>query len=234
MGGLPPAGTSETASGLGVAARAAYAPAVATLLLVRHGLTDQTGRRLYGRGRGVHLSERGREQALAVARRLVALPVEAVYSSPLERCMETAEPIAAALGLTVRTDDDFVETDIGAWTGKTFAQVRRARLWRRIVAVPSSGRFPAGEALAEVQARAVAALETIAERHPRRPVVVVSHGDPIRLALAHYAGLHMDLFQRLEVIPASVSVVTTGDRGPRLARLNDTGSFDDLVPGRRR
>jgi probable phosphomutase (TIGR03848 family) len=203
---------------------------VATLLLVRHGLTEETGRRLYGRRPGVHLSDRGRHQAAGVARRLAGVPVEAVYASPLERCVETAEPIAAALGLQVRTEGGLLETDIGAWTGKTFGQLRRAQRWRRIVAVPSSARFPEGEALAEVQARAVAAMEAIGERHPRRPVVVVSHGDPIRLALAHYVGLHLDLFQRLEVTPGSVSVVITGDRGPRLVRLNDTGTLDDVTP----
>jgi probable phosphomutase (TIGR03848 family) len=207
---------------------------MAILVLVRHGATDQTGKRLYGRKPGIHLSQLGREQAAEVARRLSVLPIEAVYASPLERCLETAAPIADALGLQVRPEPGLLETDIGAWTGRTFGQVRRARLWRRIVAVPSSERFPEGESLAEVQGRAVAAVETIGGRHARRPAVLVSHGDPIRLVLAHYAGVHLDLFQRLNVAPGSVSVVATGDRGPRLMRLNDTGRLDDLIPPRRR
>jgi probable phosphomutase (TIGR03848 family) len=200
------------------------------LVLVRHAVTEQTGKRLYGRRPGVHLSARGRDQSDAVARRLAGLPIAAVYSSPLERCMETAEPIADTLGLSVRTESGLLETDMGSWTGKTFAQVRRARLWARILAVPSAARFPDGESLAEVQARAVAAVEAIGRRHPSRPAVVVSHGDPIRLALAHYAGMHLDFFQRLEVAPASVSVVAIGDHGPRVLRLNDTGGLDDVAP----
>jgi probable phosphomutase (TIGR03848 family) len=207
---------------------------MAILVLVRHGATEQTGKRLYGRKPGIHLSQLGREQAAEVARRLSGLPIEAVYSSPLERCLETAAPIADALGLQVRPEPGLLETEMGAWTGRTFGQVRRSRLWRRILAVPSSERFPEGESLAEVQGRAVAAVETIGGRHARQPAVLVSHGDPIRLVLAHYAGVHLDLFQRLNVAPGSVSVVATGDRGPRLMRLNDTGRLDDLIPPRRR
>jgi probable phosphomutase (TIGR03848 family) len=205
---------------------------MAVILLVRHAVTEETGKRLYGRQPGVHLSEAGRRQAQEVAARLRELSLAAVYSSPLERCMETAAPIAEALGVRIQTDPGLLETDIGAWTGRTFGQIRRARLWRRILAVPSMGRFPDGESLAEVQSRAGRALEAIGERHPRRSVVVVSHGDPIRLILAHYAGLHLDLFQRLEVAPASVSVVATGDHGPRVLRVNDRGTLSDLVPRR--
>ena len=203
---------------------------MAVLVLVRHAVTDQTGKRLYGRRPGIHLSARGRDQSEEVARRLAGQPIAAVYSSPLERCMETAEPIADALGIQVRSEPGLLETDMGTWTGKTFGQVRRARLWSRILAVPSSAPFPEGESLAEVQARAVAAVEAIGRRHQSRPAVVVTHGDPIRLVLAHYAGLHLDLFQRLEVAPASVSVVGTGEHGPRLLRLNDTGPLDLAGP----
>ncbi len=201
------------------------------LLLVRHGVADATGKRLYGRSPGIHLSERGRAQAEAVAERLKDLPIRAVYSSPLERCRETAAPIARTLGLRVRTERGVLETDIGGWTGRTFGQIRRSGLWRRILAVPSSARFPGGESLAEVQARSVKALEAVASRHPNETVVVVSHGDPIRLALAHYAGTHLDHFQRLEVSPGSLSAVVIGDRGHRVLRLNDTGDLSNLLPG---
>lgn len=197
-------------------------------------MTEATGKRLYGRSPGVHLSERGRAQAEAVAARLAGLPVRAVFSSPLERCRETAAPIARAVGVAVRTDRRLLETDMGAWTGRTFGQVRRSGLWRRILAVPSSARFPEGESLPEVQARTVAALEAIASRHVAGAVVVVSHGDPIRLALAHYAGLHVDHFQRLEVAPGSVSAVAIDGRGPRVLRVNDTGDLSDLLPRRTR
>lgn len=225
MGGLPAApSTPDPPQGLVLNAT--------VLLLVRHGVTDATGKRLYGRTPEVHLSERGRAQAEALAERLAALPVRAVFSSPLERCRETAAPIARALGLRVRTDRGVLETDIGAWTGRTFGQIRRSGLWRQILAVPSSARFPEGESLAEVQARTVKALEVIASRHPTEIVVVVSHGDPIRLALAHYAGAHIDHFQRFEVAPGSVSAVAIGGRAPRVLLLNDTGDLSDLLPRR--
>lgn len=224
MGGLPAApSTPDPPQGLVLNAT--------VLLLVRHGVTDATGKRLYGRSPGVHLSERGRAQAEGVAERLAALPIRAVFSSPLERCRETAAPIARKLGLRVRTERGVLETDMGAWTGRTFGQIRRSGLWRRILAVPSSARFPEGESLAEVHARTVKALEAIASRHPGEAAVVVSHGDPIRLALAHYAGTHLDHFQRLEVAPASVSAVAIGGGAPRVLRVNDTGDLSNLLPG---
>jgi probable phosphomutase (TIGR03848 family) len=206
--------------------------AMAVILLVRHAVADETGTRLYGRQPGVHLSERGRRQAEEVGERLRRLPLAGLYSSPLERCVETAAPIAAALGLEVTVEPELVETDTGAWTGKTFNQIGRTRRWRRLLMVPSSARAPQGESATEVQARSVRAIERIGERHPRAAAVVVSHGDPIRLILAHYAGLHLDLFQRLEVAPASVSVVGTGEHGPRVLLLNDTGGLADLIPRR--
>jgi probable phosphomutase (TIGR03848 family) len=207
---------------------------VTVLLLVRHALTEETGKRLYGRQPGVHLYERGRRQAEELAARLGDLPLAAVYSSPLERCAETAAPIAAAVGLEVIVEPELVETDTGMWTGKTFAQIVRTRRWRRLLAIPSSTRAPGGESAAEVQARAVRAVDRMIERHSRRLVALISHGDPIRLVLAHYAGMHLDLFQRVEVAPASVSAVAIGERGGRVLRLNDTGSLQDLVPRRTR
>lgn len=202
------------------------------LLLVRHAVTDATGKLLYGRAEGVRLSDQGRAQAEELARRLTALPIQAVYTSPLDRCRETAEPVARSLGVRAVALRALLETDTGEWTGRTFGQIRRTRLWRRIRSVPSTARFPAGESLTEVQARAVAALQGIAERHPRDLVAVVSHGDPIRLALAHYAGVPIDLFQRLEVAPASVSAVALGLGSPVILRVNDTGSLEDLAPRR--
>lgn len=204
------------------------------LLLVRHGVTESTGKRLYGRSPGVHLSEQGRAQADALAERLAGLAIRAVVSSPLERCRETAAPIARRLRLRVRTEPGLLETDVGSWTGRTFGQIRRSRQWRRILAVPSSARFPEGESLPEVQARTVRALEAVASGHEGEAVVVVSHGDPIRLALAHYAGIHLDHFQRIEVAPGSVSAVAVGGGAPRILRVNDTGDLSDLLGTARR
>jgi probable phosphomutase (TIGR03848 family) len=206
---------------------------VAILLLIRHGVTDQTGKRLYGRSE-VHLSAAGREQALRVAERLRSVRLTALYSSPLVRCLETAAPIAEASGLKVSTVEDLQEIDYGTWTGKSFPALRRTKLWRRIHGTsPSSVRFPGGETLAEVQRRAVAALEGIAERHPRATVAVVSHGDVVLLALAHFAGTHVDQYQRLEAATASISAVRLTEGAPKILRVNDTGTLEDLNPPRR-
>jgi probable phosphomutase (TIGR03848 family) len=206
---------------------------VAILLLIRHGVTDQTGKRLYGRS-AVHLSAAGREQALGVAERLRGVRLAALYSSPLDRCLETAAPIAEASGLEVNTVEDLQEIDYGTWTGKSFPALRRTKLWRRIHgSSPSAVRFPGGETLAEVQRRAVAALEGIAERHPRATVAVVSHGDVVLLALAHFAGMHVDQYQRLEAATASISAVRLTEGAPKVLRVNDTGTLEDLNPPRR-
>jgi probable phosphomutase (TIGR03848 family) len=206
---------------------------VALLLLLRHGITDTTGKRLYGRQPGIHLSEEGRLQAARAAERLAGLPVSALYSSPLERCLETAEAVAAACGLEVVPLPGVEEADAGRWTGRSFASISRTKQWRLLHQAPSAARLPGGESAAEVQFRVVAALEEVAARHPDQAVVVVSHGDPICLAMAHFAGLHLDLFHRLESAPGSVSAVSLDGRPPRLLRLNDTGSLDDLRPPRR-
>jgi probable phosphoglycerate mutase len=122
------------------------------------------------------------------------------------------------------------EIDYGKWTGRSMPQLVRTALWKRVQQSPSSVTFPDGEGLVDAQRRAVVAVEEIAGRHPRGTVTVVSHADVIRLVLAHYAGLHIDLFQRLIVSPASVSAIALGDRIPRIVRMNDTGPLDDLAP----
>jgi len=206
---------------------------MALILLVRHALTDATGNRLSGQATGLHLSEVGRAQAEGAAERLRPLPLAALYSSPLERCVETAEFIAAGRSLTIVERPALMEVDYGSWTGRSFGQLYRTAGWKRLMQAPSSIRFPNGETLQEVQSRCVAALEEIGARHPKAAVAVVAHADVIRLSLAHYAGVHLDLYQRLTVSPASVSAVLLGDRIPRILRMNDTGSLEDLVPKRR-
>jgi probable phosphoglycerate mutase len=193
---------------------------VTLLLLVRHGLTDATGKHLSGRTRGIHLSETGRAQADGLVQRMAGVPVTAFYSSPLERCVETARPAAGARRLDVRIEPRLIEVDYGRWTGRSMAQLVRTTLWKQVQASPSAIRFPEGETLREVQLRTVDALDEIAARHPRGVVA----------AVAHYTGVHLDLFQRLIVSPVSVSAILLGDRIPRVLRLNDTGSLDDLVP----
>jgi probable phosphomutase (TIGR03848 family) len=206
---------------------------MALILLVRHALTDATGKRLSGQAKGLHLSDAGRGQAERAAERLRPVPLAALYTSPLERCAETAALIAAGRSLPITELPGLMEVDYGTWTGRPFGQLYRTTLWKRLMQAPSSIRFPNGETLLEVQARCVATVEEIAARHPKGIVAVVAHADVIRLTLAHYAGIHLDLYQRLTVSPASVSAVLLGDRIPRILRTNDTGSLQDLVPKRR-
>ncbi|MBI4260452.1 MAG: histidine phosphatase family protein [Actinobacteria bacterium] len=202
------------------------------LLLIRHALTPSTGRVLYGRSEGVGLSPAGLEQAERLAERLRPLPIGAIYSSPLERALQTAAPLAAGRGIRVVRRDALMESDAGTWTGRRLSDVRRTRAWRTVQRSPSRFRFPGGERLVEVGERAVAEVERIAELHPGGVVAVVSHADPIRLVLAHLAGAHVDHFQRIVVHPASVSaaLLLPGDP-PRILRVNDPGTLDDLVPG---
>jgi probable phosphomutase (TIGR03848 family) len=203
---------------------------MAVLLLIRHALTDQTGKRLYGRRPGVGLSDRGREQAAALADRVATVRPAALYSSPLERCVETAAPIAEATGLEVERLPAILEIDYGKWTGRQFSSLRGTKLWERVRRRPSAARFPEGEAMMDVQRRVVDALEEVAARHPRDAVAVVSHGDPIALALAHFLGLHIDLFQRIIAPPASVSAVVLSEAAPLVVRMGDTGTLEDIRP----
>ncbi|CAN5135322.1 histidine phosphatase family protein [soil metagenome] len=193
------------------------------LLLLRHAVTEETGKRLIGTTPGISLSAQGGEQALRLAERLLPVRLDALYTSPLERCEQTAAAIATGRRVAVRLLADLREVDYGAWTGRSLRQVARTTLWRAVQRYPGSARFPDGESLAEVQQRGVAALEEISRRHARGVVGVVTHGDVIRLALAHYAGVHIDLFQRLTVNPASVSAVGLGRGSPRILSMNDTG-----------
>ena len=206
---------------------------MAVLFLIRHAVTASTGTRLTGQAPGVHLSQDGVTQAAGLAERVRDVPFAAMYSSPLERCLETAEAIAGRRGLAVHQDPALLEVGYGRWTGRPLAQLARTALWKQVQQSPSSIRFPDGETLREVQERAVAALHEMSARHPRGIVVAVTHADVIRLVLAHFAGVHLDLFQRLIVSPASVSVVGLGDRIPRVLRMNDTGTLEDLAPKRR-
>jgi probable phosphoglycerate mutase len=200
------------------------------LLLVRHGITPITGTRLTGRLPGVHLSEEGVRQAKDVAERLANLPVKAVYSSPLERCQETAAPIAERHHLDVQTVDDLAEVAYGDWQGRPFKQLYRLKAWSELQARPADFRFPAGESIREAQTRGMRAIEAIRAGHPQSSAVVaVSHADMIRLILAGYLGLGTDLYQRIVVGVASVSAIVLGERVPRLLRIGDSGSLDELA-----
>jgi len=216
--------------------RPGYAAAVVTvLLLIRHAESTANDRGLLtGWSPGVHLSDRGREQAKALSERLSAVPLAEIYASPLERCRETAAALASGRGIRVRLDRDLGEVRYGSWTGRPLKQLARTKLWKLVQLAPSRARFPDGESLSEAQQRVLDAAERIASRHPRRVVAVVSHCDPIRLLLSHLAGAHIDQFQRMVVDPASVSAVALGDGIPRILRVNHTGDLAGLVPRTRR
>ena len=202
------------------------------LLLVRHAVTEHTGARLSGWMPGLHLSEEGRRQAEGLAARLEPVPVDAVYASPLERCQETAAAVAEVRGLKISTLEDVGEVRYGDWTGRTIKELSREPLWKLVQATPSAARFPEGESLFEMQARAVLAMERLREAHPGQTVLVCSHADVIKALTCHYLGMHLDLFQRVVVSPASVTAFAFGP-GPYLVRLNDTGGNGDLAPPRR-
>jgi probable phosphomutase (TIGR03848 family) len=206
---------------------------VTVLLLVRHGLTRVTGTRLTGWEPGFGLSDEGREQAERTAERLAALPIRAIYSSPLERCRETAEPLARRTRLSLRVRPQLGEVRFGAWTGRTLAQLRRTKLWRRVQLAPSNVRFPGGESFLEVQTRAVEEALRIADAHKDGVVAVFSHADVIKLVLAHAAGMPLDAFQRLVVDPCSVSVLSVANGFGRIVTVNDTGDLAHVVPARR-
>lgn len=205
---------------------------MATLLLVRHGHTDAAGKRLTGWAPGVHLNELGRRQAERLVERLEGIRVDAIVSSPLERCRETAAPLAKARGRRVVVRRAWIEVGYGDWTGRSISQLRRTKLWRRVMSTPSNVRFPGGESLLEVQARAVDAAVGLAAEHPRGTIVVVSHADVIRLLVAQLAGMHADHLQRLSIDPASITAVSLSAGPPRLLTLNDTGDLAALRSGR--
>jgi len=198
---------------------------MATLVLIRHGHTDTAGKRLTGWAPGVHLNARGREEADRLVDRLDGVRIDALVSSPLERCRETAAPLAKARGLPVRVRRAWIETGYGEWTGRSISQLRRTKLWRTVMHAPSNARFPGGESLLEVQSRAVGAALDIAAEHPRGTVVVVSHADVVRLLLAHTAGAHPDHLHRWSVDTGSISAVSFSDGVPRLLAVNDTGDL---------
>jgi probable phosphomutase (TIGR03848 family) len=199
------------------------------LLLIRHGTNDlQQKHILAGWTPGIHLSQEGREQAEALARRLAPVEIAAVYASPLERTLETAEIIAAPHELPVLVRERLGEVRYGRWSGEPLERLRRRKMWRAVQFAPITVRFPGGEALREMQARIVAEIEDLRTQHPKQTIAVATHADVIKAAVAHYVGLHLDLFQRLVVGPASLTVLSLVDSIPRLVCLNDTGH---LPPG---
>ena len=205
---------------------------MATIILLRHGENDWVKKnRLAGWIEGVHLNENGRKQADAAAERLAQLPVAALYSSPVARCMETATYVAQSQNLEIIELPEMGEVRYGDWEGKKIKKLAKDKLWFVVQHFPSRMRFPNGEAIREVQFRAIQSLEKLASKHKNEFIVVVSHADVIKLVLAHYLGVHIDLFQRIGLSPASVSVIALPENGMvRVVRINDDGPLKAPPP----
>jgi probable phosphoglycerate mutase len=196
-------------------------------LLIRHADNDMLGSQvLAGRGPGVSLNENGRSQSHRLARRLAALPIEAIYSSPLERTRETAGPLAEKLGKPVQVMQEINEVDFGDWTGSSFAELSDNPRWKAFNTFRSSTRTPGGEMSIQVQQRMIGALEELCTRHPKAMVALFSHGDPIRTVIAHFLGIPLDFITRLRISPASVSVVDFTCRSARVLCVNYTAAAD--------
>jgi len=200
------------------------------LLLVRHGLTDLTATRLIGRLPGIDLNPRGQEQAAEAAALLSPLSIAAIYSSPLERTMQTATALAAASGLEITPLPALLEVDYGEWVGQEYKVLQKTDLWKQVQQQPSRARFPGGEAVREAQAPVVAAIEELSARHPQDTITAYSHSDMIKLAVAHYVGMPLDLFQRTNVGPGSITALHIATGTATLLRLGATASLDDLKP----
>jgi probable phosphoglycerate mutase len=195
---------------------------VTTFYFVRHAATDFIGKLITGRAPGVHLNELGQSQAARLARRLEARSIEAIYCSPQARARETAEPFALASGHEIASAPELDELDFGAWTGRTFDELRSEPEWLRFNSARATARMPGGELMLEVQHRAVTFVEQIAPRHCGGAVVLFSHGDVIRAALAFYLGMPLDFLLRFEISPASLSVLALENGIPTVRCINST------------
>jgi probable phosphoglycerate mutase len=196
-----------------------------TFYLIRHGHNDFLGKhKLAGRMPNVHLSSEGCRQAEALGRILSSVKFEAIYASPLERAVETAEPLAREQGLDILIREGLIEIGYGSWQGQSLKALRRRKLWPIIQKTPSLARFPEGESFPEAQARVVAELEALRDLHrsKKASIACVFHSDPIKLAIAHYLGMPLDLFQRITISPASVSVLAVSGSSVHVMGLNDT------------
>ncbi|PDV98892.1 MSMEG_4193 family putative phosphomutase [Candidatus Chloroploca asiatica] len=200
------------------------------MLLIRHGTNDWVHGRLAGWTPGVHLNDEGKRQAVALSERLGDLPIVACYTSPLERCVETATALAQPRGLPLRLVEGIGEVRYGEWQGAELKELYKHELWPGVQYYPSGTRFPNGESIGEAQMRMVQALDGLRAQHPKEIIAVCSHADLIKLAIAYYVGIHIDLFQRLIINPCSLNAIAFEPMGPRLLALNDTGSLEHLRP----
>lgn len=195
------------------------------IYLVRHGQNSMVGKRLAGWLPDVHLNDVGQAQARALAERMAAQKgsIHALYSSPLDRTIQTAQPLAEVLELEIQPLEGVAEVRYGEWEGQSIEELAKLELWKVVQGFPSAMRFPGGERMRDVQMRGVAAVEEVAARlDEKQSAIIVSHADVIKAIVAHYAGVHFDLFQRLVISPASITVIGLEANAPRLLCMNDT------------
>lgn len=202
---------------------ATSAPTV--IVFVRHGQTPSTGKILPGRAPGLGLAEKGHAQAQAVADHLKdSKNVAAIYASPLQRTRETAAPIGKALGMKVQTDKGLLECDFGEWTGQDLAKLRKLPEWKAVQRNPSGFRFPGGESFSEMATRMSSTVDRFRVAHPGKTVVAVSHADTIKAVAAVALGVPLDLFQRIDISPCSMTVIAYTQEGPFVHCVNRVAS----------
>ena len=196
-------------------------------LLIRHGETDYNKKmQMAGRLPGIHLNKKGRQQAQVLADKLAGVPIKAIYSSPMERTLETAEPLAKALKLEINPLPGLLETDCGEWQGQSIKKLRRQKIWQLVQQHPSLFHFPGGEWIGECQHRMVEVIESLRLNHsPHDLLACFSHSDPIKQVLAYYLGVPLDNFQRLSIDTASITALHVTENGSRLIMMNYNPSF---------
>lgn len=193
-----------------------------TFVLIRHGHCDPVGKYIAGRKSGIRLSETGNRQVRQLAGRLEGIEIDAIFSSPLERAVETASPLAELKRIELNITEELLEIDYGMWTGKSFEELSSEPLWGLYNTYRGRVRIPGGEMMPEVVSRMSILMEQL-RRVYHGTVVLVSHGDPIKSVIAHYIGIPLDFIMRLDVQPASVSMLSIDDYGARLVTFNNTG-----------
>lgn len=195
-------------------------------LLIRHATNNAVGKRLAGRKAGLLLNTEGQQQAQKLAERLVGIPISAIYSSPLERAIQTAEPIAAAHQLGTVVCEDFTELEFGEWTDTSIEEIKNQPTFQQFNTFRSFTRIPGGELMLEAQSRMIKGLEKLCSLHINETVAVVGHSDLIKATIAYYAGIHLDMFQRIEISPASVSIIEVYEETAKILLVNHTGDIN--------
>jgi probable phosphomutase (TIGR03848 family) len=207
-----------------------------TILFIRHAVNDfvKTGK-LAGWTPGVHLNEEGQAQAQALGKRLADAPIKHIYSSPLERTMETAQAVQQHHPhLTIEANTELGEVKYGDWEGASIAALQSRKMWQVVQEYPSRAVFPNGETMRGVQTRAVNEVERLVKKHPGQMIAVVSHADLIKMVMAHYLGMHLDNFQRIVISPASINTLQLGHSRPFIASMNDVAHVTQLKDERKK